>query len=224
MTLKSDAKFEEKVTLHSKNGMRNLVNFHPTTQKSKNFTSMSQFCPKHMRFELKNTEVMQNLSKPWPCDFKNGVINWVSFHYSTQSLKNCTLMGSFCPKYIMFQLKNFREIMCHDTEGYANFKGKLSCGFKNNLRNLLNIHASSWKFGNLHFDGILLSKAYKNSDEKVQKSYVPWHWRVMQSLKKNWLSVPKMTWEIWWIFIQPLKSQKISLRWASFVQSTWGLS
>ena len=56
MTLKSDAKFEEKLTLGSKNDMRNLVNFHPTTQKSRNFTSMGYFCPKYMRFELKNTE------------------------------------------------------------------------------------------------------------------------------------------------------------------------
>ena len=53
MTLKSDAKLEEKLTLGSKNDMRNLVNFHPTTQKSKNFTSMGYFCPKYMRFELK---------------------------------------------------------------------------------------------------------------------------------------------------------------------------
>ena len=29
-----------------------LVHFHPTTQKSKNFTSMSYFCPKYLRFEL----------------------------------------------------------------------------------------------------------------------------------------------------------------------------
>ena len=33
--------------------MRDLVNFHPSTQKSKNFTSMGYFCPKYMRFELK---------------------------------------------------------------------------------------------------------------------------------------------------------------------------
>ena len=50
MTLKSDAKFEEKLTLGFKNDMKNLVNFHPTTQKSKNFTSMDYFCPNHMRF------------------------------------------------------------------------------------------------------------------------------------------------------------------------------
>ena len=46
MTLSGDAKFEEKLTLGSKNDMRNLVNFHPATQKSKNFTSMVFFYPK----------------------------------------------------------------------------------------------------------------------------------------------------------------------------------
>ena len=46
MALKSDAKFEEKLTLGFRYDMRNLVNFHPTTQKFKNFTSMGYFCPK----------------------------------------------------------------------------------------------------------------------------------------------------------------------------------
>ena len=53
MTLKSDAKFKEKLTCGFKYDMKDLVNFHPTTQKSKNFTSMGYFCPKYMRFELK---------------------------------------------------------------------------------------------------------------------------------------------------------------------------
>ena len=53
MTLKSDAKFEKKLTLGSKNDMWNLVNFHPTTQKFKSFTSMGYFCLKYMRFEVK---------------------------------------------------------------------------------------------------------------------------------------------------------------------------
>ena len=56
MTLKSDAKFEGRVTRGLKCNMRNLVSFHPTTQKSKSFTLMGYFCPKYMRFELKNTE------------------------------------------------------------------------------------------------------------------------------------------------------------------------
>ena len=36
MTLKSDAKFEEKLTLGSKNEMRNLVNFNASSGKSAN--------------------------------------------------------------------------------------------------------------------------------------------------------------------------------------------
>ena len=61
----------------------------------------------------------------------------------------------------------------------------VACGLKNDMRNFANFHASSRKSGNLHFDPILLSKANKNLNEKVQKSYVSWHGRMMQSLKKN---------------------------------------
>ena len=52
MTLKSDAKFKEKLACGFKYDMRNLVNFHPTTQKSESFFSMGSFCPKYTRFDL----------------------------------------------------------------------------------------------------------------------------------------------------------------------------
>ena len=65
------------------------------------------------------------------------------------------------------------------------FKEKLTRGLKHDIRNLFNFYVSSWKSEDLHFDGILLSKAYKVLDEKVHKSYASWHGRVMQSLKKN---------------------------------------
>ena len=54
----------------------------------------------------------------------------------------------------------------------AKFKGKLVHGLKNDLRNLVNFHASSRKSESLHFDGLLLSKAYKVLEEKVQESCV----------------------------------------------------
>ena len=53
MTLKSDTKFKEKLTCGFKYDMKNFVNFHPTTQKSENFTWMGNFCLKYMRFVLK---------------------------------------------------------------------------------------------------------------------------------------------------------------------------
>ena len=57
MTLKSDAKFKEKLTCSFKHEMRNFVNPQQPTQKSKNFNSMSYFCLNYMKFEIKkNTE------------------------------------------------------------------------------------------------------------------------------------------------------------------------
>ena len=57
-------------------------------------------------------------------------------------------------------------------KGDAKFKGKLTCGLKNDIRNLVNFHVSCRKSENLHFDQILLSKTYKDLYEKIQKSYV----------------------------------------------------
>ena len=54
----------------------------------------------------------------------------------------------------------------------ATFKGKLTHGLKNNIRTLVNFHASSRKYEHLDSDGLLLSKASKVLDEKVQKSCV----------------------------------------------------
>ena len=52
------------------------------------------------------------------------------------------------------------------------FEEKLTDGLKNDIRNLVNFQANSRKPENLHFDGLVLSKAYKVLNEKVQKSYV----------------------------------------------------
>ena len=58
-------------------------------------------------------------------------------------------------------------------KGDATFKEKLASGLKNDIRNLVNnFHASSRKSENLHFDGLVLFKAYIVLDEKVKKSYV----------------------------------------------------
>ena len=57
-------------------------------------------------------------------------------------------------------------------KGVRKSKRKLTRDWKNDIRNLVNFHASSRKSENLHFDQILLFKAHKDLDEKVQKSYV----------------------------------------------------
>ena len=62
---------------------------------------------------------------------------------------------------------------------------KLTSALNNYFRNLVNFHLSSRKSGNLHFDGLFLSKAYRDLDEKVKKSSASWHWRLMQIWRKT---------------------------------------
>ena len=56
MTLKSDAKFEEKLNLGSKNDMRNLVNFNASRGKSESLNFDVLLLSKVYTFEPKSTE------------------------------------------------------------------------------------------------------------------------------------------------------------------------
>ena len=56
-------------------------------------------------------------------------IGW-TFIRAHKSLKKCTLMGSFCPKHIMFLLENFKGILCHGTEGCCNTKTETDLWFE----------------------------------------------------------------------------------------------
>ena len=61
----------------------------------------------------------------------------------------------------MFELK-FTEKLCVMTlKGDAISKEKLTSGFINDMRNLVNFHLRSRKFEKLYFDGLVLSKAYQ---------------------------------------------------------------
>ena len=68
-------------------------------------------------------------------------------------------------------------------KGDPKFKGKLTRGLENDIKNFVKFNSSSQKSENLHFDGLLLSKAFKVLNEKVQKSDVSWHWRVIYKEK-----------------------------------------
>ena len=53
-------------------------------------------------------------------------------------------------------------------------------------------HSLTWALGglkNIHFNELLLSKVYIVWAKKVQRSYLSWHWRVIQNSERNWLVV-----------------------------------
>ena len=61
----------------------------------------------------------------------------------------------------------------------------------------------------LHFNALLLPKVYNARAKQIQRSYVWWHWRLMQNLNKNLLVFTKMIWGIWQVFARALESIKI---------------
>ena len=103
-------------------------------------------------------------------------------------------------------MKKYRRVMSHNTEEcailkkYWLFVPKMTWDIWWILM---------WAVASLHFDVLLFSIAYKVSVKKLQKNCFSWHWKKFQTLKKNWLFVWKMTWEIWWTLIQAVESLKI---------------
>ena len=153
--------------------MRNLVNFHTTTQKSEHFTSISYSCPKYMRFELKKIDrsylswhwtVMENFKNPdLVVSMKNDITNMVNFHTSSWKFQNLHLDWIHLSKAYKYLDKKSTEELCLMTlTSNVKFEEKLTLGSRNDMKNLVNFNASSGKSGNLHFDVLLLAIAYKD--------------------------------------------------------------
>ena len=172
-----------------------LVNFHRSTQKSKKLYFDGLFWSK-----------ASNVS--------------ASFHLilmrAVASLKTCTLMCYFCRNYIMFEPKKCRGVMCHYTEEWCKIWGRTNLCFEKWHKEFGKFWPNTRKSQNLHFNRLLLTKVYNVWAEKLQRSYVLWHWRVMQYLKKNWLVVWKITIGIWLIFMRAVASLKICTLMGSF--------
>ena len=61
----------------------------------------------------------------------------------------------------------------------------------------------TWALKNLkslHFNVLLFTKVYNVWAKKIQRTYIWWHWMLIQNFKENWLVLSKMTWRNWEIF------------------------
>ena len=120
----------------------------------------------------------------------------------------CTLIGSFCWKYIKFQLKSIEEFCLKTLKSDGIVEEKLICCFRNNMA-LVNFDLSTKNYLNLQFNWFFLCKVYNIWPKKVQRIYHSWHWRMMLNLIENWITVWKMTWGIWQTFTIVLENIKI---------------
>ena len=145
---------------------------------------------------------MQKLKKNW---LVVSNITWGIWWIFTQALKSLriSLQWAILSKVYAVWAKKYREVIFHDTEQWC----------KNWINPDHEKFGELWlehrKVLKLYIDGLFLSKIYTASVCKFQRNYVLWHWRVLESLKKNWLLVPKMTWEIWLILIRAVVSLEI---------------
>ena len=92
MALKSDAKFEEKLTCGLENNMRNLANFHQSTWKLKLKigTFMGYFYPKQIMYELKIHRGVMTMKKDAKFEkvLTSSKLTWGIQQILTQALEN----------------------------------------------------------------------------------------------------------------------------------------
>ena len=163
---------------------------------------MGSFCQNNIKFQLKRFRRVICLdTKEWWILKKNwsAVLNktWGTLWIFTPSLKSPQIslwwsvfsLQSICEVWA----KKYRGVIFHETgTAVQNLNKPWLCGFKNGMRNSVNFHYSTQKSEKLYIDGLFWFKAYV-SVRKFLRNFVSWQWRVMQSLKKNWLLAPKMT-------------------------------
>ena len=241
MTLKIDAKFEEKLICCFKND-KNLVNFDPSTRKSQNLhfhwfllcKVFNVWPEKVQRSYLSwHWRVIQNLERNRLVVSKLTRGIWQILTWALESLKNFPFNGLLLSKVYIVQAKKVKR-------SYLSWHWRVMQNLK---RNWLVVSKLTWEIWriltwaleslrNFHFNRLLLSKVYIVPAKKENRSYLSWHWRVMQNLKRNWLVVSKLTWGIWRILTQALESlknfhfnwlllSKVYIVWAKKVQRSY---
>ena len=102
MTLKSDAKFKEKLALGSKNDMRNLVNFNASSGKSENLhfdvlllSTVYKVSAKKVQINYTDMTLKkdQNFEEKLTFCLKNGMRNLVNFNVSSGKSENLHFDG-----------------------------------------------------------------------------------------------------------------------------------
>ena len=141
-------------------------------------TLIGSFCWKYLKFQLKKYRgVMSHDTEEW-CKIwrKTNLLfqKWQEFgeFWSKHSKvsKIFTLIGPFRARYVKFALKKYRGVIFMTMKSHARFEEKLTCGLKNDTRNLANFYQNTWKCQNWYFHGILLLKAENAWAKNLQRS------------------------------------------------------
>ena len=134
------------------------------------------------------------------CRLGNDMRNLTNFHQSTWKCQNSDFDGILLSKVEKVWAQNLQRSYVSWQWTIQNFTrnwiviSKLTCFDWILTRALENLKK-------LLFNWLLWSKYIIFELRKVQRSYVWWHWWLMQNLKEKWLVLSRMTWGIWQICI-----------------------
>ena len=109
--------------------------------------------------------------------------NLVQFYPAVKSLKCCTLVGSFCKNHKKFQRKKVQKT-------YLSWHWRADMWFRIWHEEFSEFSPNHSKVQKFHFNGlfsVFLSKVCEVCAKKIQRSYLSWHWIVMQNLIKPWI-------------------------------------
>ena len=141
---------------------------------------------------------------------------WWILTRALESLKSFHFNGLLLSKvYIVSAKKVQRSYLSWNWRRIQKLWEKSTCRFKIGIRIWQILTRALKNLKDFCFNGLLLSKVYIAWAKKVERSYLSWHWRAIQNLKKNWLAAWKMT-GIWQIFTRALESVKTGTLMRSF--------
>ena len=124
------------------------------------------------------------------CCLENDTRNLANIHQSTQKCQNWNFDGILLSRVENVWAENLRR-------SYVSWQWRMIIKQK---RNWLFVLKLTWgtsqiltrareSLKRLCFNWLLVTKVYIVWATKLQSSYLSWHWRVIQILKKNWLVV-----------------------------------
>ena len=146
MKRKNYANFEEKLTCGLEIDLRNWASFQYSTWRCQNCDFHGILLSKVEKVwaeELCVMTMMNNakFEEELTCHFKNDMRSLTNFDSSTQSLKNLCFNWLLVTKvYNVWAKKSTKELYLMALKIDAKFKGKVTCAFKNDMRNLANMH------------------------------------------------------------------------------------
>ena len=114
-----------------------------------------------------------------------------------ENVKIGTFMGSFCPTLKKnYKAKNepiiCRSDMCNYTEKRWKIYGEIDLSFLNWHKQFDKFWLKNAKVSNIYtLMDCFWPKYLMFELKKIQRSYVWWHWRLIQNLKENWLALSK---------------------------------